>query len=105
MDPWLDSWAMPRILTPGEHEGLLARAGFTNVRAHDISSHVARSLRRLRKMCRIALPVATLLRVMHVSSFNQERVENIRGSLRQVQAFERGYWRYTVVTAEKAPGG
>ncbi|PYQ12304.1 MAG: hypothetical protein DMF80_19420 [Acidobacteria bacterium] len=105
LDPWLASWAMPRLLAPGEYEGLLARTGFTNVRTRDISPHVARSLRRLRKMCRVALPVAALLRVMHVPDFNKERVGNIRGSLRQIRAFEKGYWRYTVVTAERAPAG
>jgi tocopherol O-methyltransferase len=105
LDPWLESWAMPRLVTPGEYGALLARAGFTNVRADDISPYVARSLRRLRKMCRIALPVAMLLRALRAFNFDEERVGNIRGSLRQVRAFEKGYWRYTLVSGQKAPGG
>ena len=99
MNPWLNGWAMPQLLTKSEYERQLAEAGFKNIKSYDITGQVKPSLKRLKVLCTIFLPGAKLLRSLGI--FNWQRTANVEGSLRQAKALDKGLWNYSIFVAEK----
>lgn len=99
LNPWLEGWTMPRLETKSEYETLLNEAGFASVEFHDITTHVSPSLRNLKNLLHFGLPVGKAL--YRLGIFSAIHFGNISGSAAQIQTFEKGYWRYVVVTAEK----
>ncbi len=99
MQPWLQGWSMPELLTPTQYMAQLAKAGFQDIQYHDITSHVKPSLRRLKIMCQLCLPGARFLEALKI--FSKERVANVAGSLRQAQSLDKNLWNYSIFTAKK----
>jgi len=98
LTPWLEGWAMPSLLQAGEYLQLFRSAGFERAAAEDITEHVLPSLRRLEKIL-IALPVGRFLK--RIGVFSKEHLGNMEGSRVQIEALKSGYWRYTILTAQK----
>ncbi len=59
--PWLEGWAMPALLTPGEYTRLFALNGFGCVQTYDLTDHVRRSLDHLGKLHLPTLPSISIL--------------------------------------------
>lgn len=104
--PWLEGWAMPTLLTPGEYGRLFALSGFRCVQTYDLTDHVRRSVNHLGKLhlptvpsISILLPLARILQTFHL--LRAERVNNYRAGLCQNRALQKGLWRYIVLVAEK----
>ncbi len=98
IEPWLQGWAMPRLLTPEEHIEGLAQAGFKDIQVRDITAHVSPSLRRLEILCILHYPIALLIAPFF---FRKERSANYHASWRQIRALKKGLWRYSIITAHK----
>lgn len=99
LQPWLDGWSMPDLLTPIEYKDYLTEAGFKNINDYDISNNVSLSLRRLKWLCSMLITGARFMQMIGV--FTKQRVTNMEASIRQVSAFDRGLWTYRIITAEK----
>lgn len=99
LSPWLQNWAMPKLLTPSEYVSQLTMAGFRNIKQHDLTNNIKPSLRRLKFLCQCALPGAKVLRFFGI--FDWQRTANVEGSLRQARALDKDLWCYTVFTADK----
>ena len=100
LNPWLKGWSMPDLLTSSNYEEYLRSAGFTNIQKFDIGRNVCHSLQRLKWLCRLALPGAMMMESLGL--FTKGRVANIKGSLRQISTFKKGYWSYYIIVATKA---
>jgi len=99
LQPALDGWAMPNLLTTKEYIRLMTDVGFRNIKTTDISDKVSPSLKRLKNLCLMSLPGAWILEKLGI--FSEERFLNVYGSLRHANSFFKGLWRYIVITAEK----
>jgi hypothetical protein len=98
LKPWLDGWAMPRLLTSLQMKQLLAEAGFEDIEIVDITEHVKPSLRRLEILSILNYPIALCIAPFF---FRKERVNNYWASWRQIRALKKGLWKYSVITARK----
>lgn len=98
LQPWLDGWAMPSLLTTQQMRGVLSEAGFEDIKIVDITEQVKPSLRRLEILSILNYPIALFIAPFF---FRKERVENYWASWRQIQALKHGIWRYSVITARK----
>jgi tocopherol O-methyltransferase len=99
IEPWLQGWAMPGLLTPGKYQECLNDAGFSSIRLKDITEFTRPSLARLDRMATLALPIAKGLHRLNL--MNEVRYGNVRGSYYQNRAFAKGLWNYWVITAQK----
>ncbi len=97
--PWLKGWAIPRLLTPDEYKSHLDSVGFKNIKVHDLTDNVRKSLRRLERLSNFGLPFATLLSKLKI--INREHFGNVEASVAQSKALKMELWRYMVITAEK----
>ncbi len=95
--PGLEAWAMPALIPPHEYGSLLSRAGFVDVEHRDITQAIRPSVRRLARLCHLALPGARLLH--RLGLFDSRRLQNITGALIQGQALARGLWTYGIISA------
>lgn len=102
LTPWLNGWSMPSLETLSNYRKYLEQAGFTDVASININKNISPSLKRLKFLCNLALPGAMLMESLGL--FTHQRVDNIKGSLRQISAFEKGYWNYFIITANKPMG-
>lgn len=98
LKPWLDSWAMPTLLTPKEYVESLKLAGFTDIQIQDVTVNIKPSLRRLEILSILNYPIALLIAPFF---FKKERLENYYGSWRQINALKKGLWTYSIITANK----
>ena len=96
---WLDGWAMPNLLEAGVYKKLFGKAGFKNIKAENITPQVLPSFQRLKRLLRWGLPVGRFLN--RVGIFSAEHIGNIEGSRVHIEALEKGYWQYSILTAEK----
>ena len=101
IEPWLTGWAMPSLLSPAEYEELIEEAGFGGLRRHDLTEAVTPSLARLERIACRLLPLGRLLRFARAMGATD--YANLVGTVRQMEALQRGLWRYVVLVAEK-PG-
>jgi len=99
IETWLDGWAVPNLLTAGEYRQLLGEAGFSDIKIHDVTLFVEPSLRRLKAITRITLPLARFFYALRM--INKKRLENTHSSFIQYEALKKGLWKYVIVTAEK----
>lgn len=106
LSPWLNGWAMPDLLTPGEYTCLLEAAGFKNVQVHDITEHVKRSVTHVGKLqlpmfptLQVATAVARVLCALRL--FSRLRLQNFEAGIAQINSLRQGHWRYTVIVADK----
>lgn len=99
LQPWLNGWAMPSLLSPGEYAELMGRAGFGGLRRYDLTAAVAPSLARLERITSRLLPAGRLLRTAR--AMGKTDFANLVATVRQMDALERGLWRYVVLVAEK----
>ncbi len=90
---------MPELETESSYKEILTTAGFKNIEFHDITAQVLPSLGNLKRLLFLGLPVGRILTALKI--FSLEHFGNIKGSAAQIETFERGYWRYMVITAEK----
>jgi tocopherol O-methyltransferase len=101
----LDGWAMTTLLTPCKYSELLLRHGFGDVRAHDLTEAMRRSITHLGKLrvpttsVRLLLPVLEVLTAAQLT--DKVRLRNIRGGYDFTLAFLVGAWRYTAVVGTK----
>ncbi|HEY8719666.1 SAM-dependent methyltransferase [Pengzhenrongella sp.] len=96
---WLDGWAMPSLLSEPDYRSVLGAAGFGPVRVWDITDRVRPSLARLDRITSALLPFAAALRSCRV--IGRGHLENARACLAQLDALDRGLWRYKLLVAEK----
>ena len=99
LEPWLEGWAMPGLLTSREYEDAVRRAGLAAARTHDLTEAILPSSRRLERVASWFLPLGRLLRAAGV--IGQPELANIVATVRQGEALRRGLWRYVVLVAEK----
>ncbi len=100
LQPWLDGWAMPSLLTESAYRQLLGAAGFAGISVTDITDNVRPSLERLGRITSVLLPFAPVLRSCRVITRGQ--LENARASAAQLNALRLGLWRYKLLVAERA---
>jgi tocopherol O-methyltransferase len=97
--PWLEGWAMPSLLTATEYVHALEEAGFRNVRVENITQQVGPSLRRLARFLPFGVPIGLAMRKLRL--FSAEHLGNILATKCQMETLKKGYWQYSIITAEK----
>ena len=98
LTPWLRGWAMPKLLTGKVFVEALERGGFQEIRVQDATEHVRPSLRRLEILSVLNYPIALFIAPLF---FRKERLENYYGFRRQINAFKKNMWHYSIITARK----
>jgi SAM-dependent methyltransferase len=96
---WEQSWEMT-LASRAEWTEALEAGGWTDVAFLDITANMYRSLRRLRRLCRLLSPVAVVLHATGIRTAAQQR--NIAGSVALWDSLRAGDWRYCLVTATRA---
>jgi cyclopropane fatty-acyl-phospholipid synthase-like methyltransferase len=96
---WLEGWAIPDLDTPAEHREHALAAGLVEAVVDDFTPRARPSLRRLYRIASWSYPLAFTARCLRLRSNVQHA--NVLASIRQYQAIERGYWRYSVLRARK----
>jgi len=99
MKPWLDGWAMPSLLSVSAYKSLFETEGFIDIAAHDITSQVMPSLKRLRRWLCVGLPIGRLFRALGI--FSKAHLSNIEGVKTQMASLKKDFWQYTILTAKK----
>lgn len=99
MEPWLEGWAMPSLLSGRQYRQLLSRVGFDPIEVLDITEHVEPSLNRLEAWTRRLRSAASLLHRLRI--VNSEQVKNANAAAAQMRAFRMGLWRYKVILAHR----
>lgn len=97
--PWLKGWAMPDLQTAKEYRTLLDSVGFKNIKTHNITQRVQKSIYRLDKL-QVFVPIAKFL--TRIKLMSPEHYGNVAGGTAQSKALKMGLWQYTVIVAEKA---
>ncbi len=96
---WLEGWSMPSLVTASAYRTLLETAGFEDIDCIDITDNVAPSFDRLRWLLAIGLPVGRLLR--RFGMYDGDRLKHSEASRVQVEALDRGLWRFLLIRARK----
>ncbi len=96
--PWLKGWAMPDLQTAKEYQTLLDNVGFKNIKTHNITQRVQKSIYRLDKL-QVLVPIAKFL--TRIKLMSPEHYGNVAGGTAQSKALKMGLWQYTVIVAEK----
>ena len=99
LQPWLDAWMMPDLLSAGQYAGYCRQAGFQRFRVADWSVQVGPSLHKLRRHAGLARPfVGPLHRLRLIDSIRRDYT---RANYFFYDSFRAGYWFYGVVVAAK----
>lgn len=93
---WEQSWEMT-LASRADWTAALEAGGWTQIEFLDITDHVYRSLRRLRRLCRLLSPIARVLHLVGIRTAAQQR--NIAGSVALWDSLQAGDWRYCLVSA------
>lgn len=99
IEPWLQGWAMPGLLTPGKYHECLNDRGFSRIQLKDITKFTRPSLKRLDRMATFLLPIVKGLNWFNI--INDAHYGNVRGYYYQNRALQKGLWNYWVITAQK----
>lgn len=100
IQPWLDGWAMPSLLTVGDYKSLMQDCGFEPVTVYDVTRHVLPSLNRLGRFCALFAP--WLVKVgMVFGVVNRHTLANRVATETAVGAFQQGLCRYSILLAKK----
>ena len=97
---WFEGWAMRRMLSAKEYEPIVKSCGFSGVVVEDISKYVIPSLKRLKNITRVTVPLATAAYALRC--IPKERLGNARASALHFDTFKRGLWRYWLIFAAKS---
>ena len=95
---WEDAWEMT-LCSAAQWTEALTGTGFVDIRTDDVTDHMRRSLRRLRRLCLVLGPIAGALHAVKVRTETQQR--NIAGSLAMWRALQSREWSYGIVTATR----
>lgn len=106
MQPWLDGWAMPNLLSAKTYQALMQEVGFQQSTAEDITPNVLPSLKGLGAMSLFALALATALHkgasvIGRPHWFSQTRYGNVVGSIYQYYTLKQSLWRYSLLLGQK----
>lgn len=96
---WCDGWAMPDLLTSGEHRAVAEAAGFSEIEVIDATPDVSPSLERLYRRALYAYPLHQVLRACGLR--NSVHHGNILAARLQFHALKRGLWFYGLLRARK----
>ncbi len=96
---WLNPQAIADIDTREEHLAKASAAGFGQFEIRDITPNVRVSLRNLHEICSNWLWWGRFLRATRLIS--QIRLDNVRASMRQYEAVQRGAWFYALLIGVK----
>ena len=96
---WEGCWEMT-LATQDVWREAFESNGWVDVTFADVTSNMYRSLRRLRRFCRLLSPIASVLHVLRIRTAAQQR--NIEGSIELWNALQDDDWRYCLVTAVRA---
>lgn len=96
---WLRPWAIPDIDTGPEHQQHAESLGFVRIQLNDVTPNVRVSLRNLHNLCRQWLPYGKWMRRFRI--VNDVRLNNVRASIRQLEALQEGAWFYGMMLAQK----
>ena len=99
LQPWLDAWMMPDLLSSSQYARCCRQAGFERYRVADWSAQVAPSLRKLRRQAGLARPFVGLLRRLRL--IDSIRRDYTLANCSFYDCFLAGYWFYGVVVATK----
>jgi len=100
IQPWLDGWAMPNLLTVGHYQSLMQACGFAPVTVNDVTSHVLPSLTRLGYFCTLFAP--WLIKIgIGFGVVNRHTLANRVATAIAVGAFQQGLCRYSIFLAHK----
>ena len=99
MEPWLDAWMMPDLLSAGQYACHCRQAGFEDCRVTDWSRQVEPSLRKLRRHAGLARPFVGVLHGLRL--IDTIRRDYTRANYSFYDSFRAGYWYYGVVVAVK----
>lgn len=92
---------LPRWQLRTDYERALSAAGFEDIRFHDKTSAIEKSVRRIFVRTIILTPLFGFLRLLHVIS--RVEFENGFATFAQKKLYERGLFQYGIFTATK-PG-
>ena len=100
LQPWLDAWMMPDLLTAGEYADHCSRAGFDGFRLVDWSPQVAPSLRKCRRQAGLVRPLVGLVhRLRLIDAIRRDYTLANHGFY---DSFRAGYWFYGVLVSTKS---
>lgn len=99
IQPFLDGWAMPNLLTTDQYTDILVTAGFTTIKFTDWTTKMKPSIDRLMIKANFLMPFASIFKTFHL--INSSQVGNGQAVLSMGKALDKGLWRYIVVTARK----
>lgn len=97
---WLQAWAIPDLGTRQEHRQWALAAGFSTPYIQDATHYTWISHRNLFSIARRWLWIGVLLRLLRIRSGAAH--QNHLGSIHQYRALKRGYWYYSIISAEKS---
>ncbi len=93
------AWAIPDIDTAAEHQSHAEKAGFKLFKNRDVTANMMISYKNLKKMCSKYYYLAEVLHKTGI--INSVRLKNMKGSLKQMEAIEKGVFTYNHLVAEK----
>jgi tocopherol O-methyltransferase len=100
MQPWLDGWMMPDLLTPSHYKKLYKAAGFAKTAVHDLSENVEPSLKKCQRNAGMALPFVGVLKKLHL--IDTIRRDYTIANYQLYDTFQDGLWSYQVVVGSKS---
>jgi cyclopropane fatty-acyl-phospholipid synthase-like methyltransferase len=105
--PWLEGWALARMVSVSDFARLAREAGFARVTTHDLTEHVRPSINRLGKLRLPTLATAQIAAVLArglcvLGLFSWDRLRNYEGGVGMAKALRAGQWKYIVMVADKA---
>jgi len=95
----LSGWAMPTLWTTERYLDALNAIGFREVRHIDATQNIAPSLRRMRRMCRAAVPITRTLLAWNM--YDPARVAHNVASLFLADAMLGGELSYVIFSGTK----
>jgi ubiquinone/menaquinone biosynthesis C-methylase UbiE len=98
MKNFMDSWAMPTLVTPQTFVTLAEKTGFMATH-YDTTKLAEPSLRRLKHTCHAFRPLAFLLR--RAGLRNKINDANMMSGIWGHEAMQKGLWKHGMIYAEK----
>ena len=99
LQAWLETWAVPDLVTISGLAETFKSAGLELVSAEDDTAKVWRSAVRLARWGYVAWPVVQVGKALRL--MNQTAVRNYQSSLLQYRALKQGLWQHGLVVARK----
>lgn len=96
---WMGSWAMKNFVSPDEFLKKSKKAGFKKIKFYDTSKFVEPSLRRLKFISYVCLPVGILLETFGLR--NDIQKANNRSGIWGYESIKKGLWKHGIIYAEK----